>query len=977
LHERSNDLTSSNPPIPALLPHQPDSTSTSISAQSFPDEYPATSTESNQSTTSNFASQPLFSQSEDQAVPSPPAAQAQQSTVPPASAPQPLTGQVDWDSFYRAADEAPSIRGEVTAVSGGVHLSLAAPIQLASPITPSAEEHNVHLSEPALIAAFEPSSAFSSAPPPSKVLDSAPPPEPSQGTPLPTGMAGTRRSGRVTRPSGSATPSGEVPSSPRSNPVRSSRNSSQALSRRTRGGRKLTNTTGSPVDSASSAEKLEQLQTGDTNSAEGDAPDSPSSIAPKQESTASSPKAAVGDELTMAQATSGRELSPTSVDGVEVKEASAASSSASEDEDEEEEQGPTLDMMEFIVPLPMVGSAIEQYTNTLLYNVAVTRKFCAKTWPEDSSIYKDAVALIQTLRDIALNVDFTNQTLEKDDANEPRMLSEWYRTISSKFKFLHHFIEAIKEQPIHMVVVWKREGLGTMLENFLTGISIPWATADQLSESTDVSNENSLMTTILSADGSGVDNFTKAPDLLITLDQSIDVNEPYIQSLRKLTTNLERLVPVLSLEVLNSIDHIDHSIAASFTGTQRLRLLLHCAATLRKSAGRLKEFPPIKDAAIEVARFVSMKESADSWPLPRIGPLDDQEVWGLVQAEVPLPPTPPGKPSSPGRRKRPFDALHPPAEDWEVKSEQAKRIRMTPQADQETSPMRIADSTAGPSSNVGKTFMDSEEQSLLQEQVEAAKTRAKEQEELAKSKEELLRAEAKRRQELEKTVSELQLRFEDQSKEVRTLKGRVEELETSLAMAQKQRESRDNTIVTLKDEIRILNKDISSARSLLAASNIPDIATLEGLRMERDAAEEKARKANKRADDAEGLVGYLQEQHAKAGERVLELDQQNEEFRTRLQKVEKTASGEVTKAREMTLQSQAKMLYAENERLKRVVSERERLLQKKEEELKQRRIPISTRAGSVPRSPRIGPASRAGSPAPDRRVGALKANNNL
>ena len=975
LHEEINDIASSNLLEPSPPPHQAYPTSNSISAAPLPGEHIATSTESDQSITSNIVSQSLLSQNEAQVAPSPPAAQPPQPIELLTAATKQPTSQVDWDSFYRITDETTLTQGETTTCSDIVNLSLTEPSQPADPIIRSAEEDQPQNSDPASIAVLEPSSILSPPQHPSQVPDSAPPAVvSSRGKPQSSGMAATRRSGRVIRPSGSATPSGEAPSSPRNNTVRSSRNSSQALSRRTRAVLRRTDATGSPADSASSNEKLEQLQTGDANSVEGDAPDSPPSVAPKQESAASSPKRAEGDDRGTAQQMSGREMSPTSVDGVEVKDASASSSSTS---DEEAEQGPTLDMMEFIVPLPMTGSAIEQYTNTLAYNASVTRKFCAKTWPEDAAVYGEAVALIQTLRDITLNVDFTNKTLSKDDANDPVMLSEWYRTISSKFKFLHHFLEEVQGQPIHVVVVWKREGLGTMLENFFTGMSMPWVRAHQLMDSKDVLSEKSFMITILSADGSGVENITKAPDLLLTMDQSIDVNEPYIQSLRKLTTNLERLVPVLSLEVLNSIDHIDHSIASSFTGTQRLRLLLHCAATLRKSAGRLKGFPPIKDAAMEVASFVSMKGSESTWPLPPIGSLDDQEVWGLVQAEVPLPPTPPGKSPSPGRRKRRFDAFHPRPDEWEVESEPAKRMRMTPQADGDNSPMRITDSAAGPSSNDEKTAMKSEEQSWWREQVKAAETRAQEQEAVAKSKEELLRAEAKRCQELEKTVSELQYRYEDQSKEARLLKGKVEELETSLGMAQKQRESRDNTIVTLKEEITHLNKDLSDARSLLLNSEVPEIARLEHLRQERDIADERARKANKRADDNEQLIGYLRQQHTETGERVLELNQQNEDFRTRLQKIEKTASGEVTKAREMTLQSQTKMLISENERLKRLVAERERLLLKKEEELKQRRLPISTRAGSVPRSPRIGPTSRAGSPAPDRRVGALKSNNNL
>lgn len=206
------------------------------------------------------------------------------------------------------------------------------------------------------------------------------------------------------------------------------------------------------------------------------------------------------------------------------------------------------------------------------------------------------------------------------------------------------------------------------------------------------------------------------------------------------------------------------------------------------------------------------------------------------------------------------------------------------------------------------------------------------------------------------------------------MKSKIEELEESLAQAHKLRESRDNTIVALKGDMAKMKTELTSARDLLSKSEVPEVRELEELRKARDEAEEKARRANKHAEETDQLNGYLRQQYNEAGERAAELSEENEEYRTRLQKFEKTASGEVTKAREMSLQNQTKVLIAENQRLKMIIAERERHLQRKEEELKQRRIPIATRGGSVPRSPHIGPSSRAASPAPDRRVGALKAN---
>jgi ribosomal protein L29 len=238
----------------------------------------------------------------------------------------------------------------------------------------------------------------------------------------------------------------------------------------------------------------------------------------------------------------------------------------------------------------------------------------------------------------------------------------------------------------------------------------------------------------------------------------------------------------------------------------------------------------------------------------------------------------------------------------------------------------------------------------------------------------MIRAESKRWYELDKAINDLQFSFEDQSKENRQLKSKVEELETSLAMAQKQRESRETTIASLKEEITKWKTELTSARDLLATSTVPEVAELEQLRKERDAAEEKARKAAKRADDNENTIGFVRKEYDEATERVIELNQINEEFRTRLQKAEKLAHGEVSKAREMNLQNQTKIIMKENEILRRQCNELEYILKRKEEELKNKRT-IVTRGGSVPRSPRIGPASRPGSPITDRRIGALKSNN--
>lgn len=770
-------------------------------------------------------------------------------------------------------------------------------------------------------------------------------------------MPGTRRSRQASKPSGSTTPSAEAISEPLEKPSRTRKGRvAKAAQKRTALDRvaKSSSNPGSP----SSSNSKEQLPTSDSTSTEGEEASPTHLVTQEQDSIEST-------EDGSASAPPFGALESVAADAMETNDDTVDSTDSSE----QVAEGPSLDKMEFIVALPMTGTAIDQYKHTLAYQKDVIRKLCSRNWPEDSTIYQEAETLLQTLRDITLHMDLTNKSLSQAE-KEPRLLAEWYRTSGSKFKFLHHFLDVLRVQSMNIVIVWRHKGLISMLEKFLTGMGINWLRADQNPETQGSISQDQLTVTLLPANGNGADAISKPPSLLISLDLSIDVSAPYIKTLRQRTANPDRLIPVVSLVVLDSIDHIDRSVSPTITGVDRLRLLLHCAAVLRKVAGRLHGYPPVQESAMDVARFVSMKGTEDTWPLPPIGELDDEEVWGLVQAEVPLPiPQVVASPSS-IVLKRSIEQLG----SDNIEGASTKRVRITPQPEPDMSTTHISDSNVGPSSSINKTPTSSNELASLRSMLKAAEEALQEKDAIIKSKDDMIRAESKRWYELDKAINDLQFRFEDQSKENRQLKNKVEELETGLGMAQKQRESREATIASLKEEITKWRTELTSARDLLATSVVPEVAELERLRKERDSAEERARKATKRADDNENIIGYTRKQYDEATERVAELNQANEEFRTRLQKVEKLAHGEVSKAREMNLHNQTTIIMKENENLRRQCNELEYILKRKEEELKNKRT-IITRGGSVPRSPRIGPTSRAGSPITDRRVGALKSNN--
>jgi chromosome segregation ATPase len=231
--------------------------------------------------------------------------------------------------------------------------------------------------------------------------------------------------------------------------------------------------------------------------------------------------------------------------------------------------------------------------------------------------------------------------------------------------------------------------------------------------------------------------------------------------------------------------------------------------------------------------------------------------------------------------------------------------------------------------------------------------------------------------ELETAIGELQYRFEEQTAEKRSLAKDLTEARTHLAIVQSQKEARDSTIEKLTEEKQELKTQLAEARAALDGSAIPEVAAIEKLRQEKEQAENAKRKAEKEAATANSLSEYARQQYSEATARAVDLAQQNEKYETRIKALEKTASGEIAKARHMFLDQQQKRADNESQRLRQENATLSALCKRKEEELRTRKVGIGTRAGSVPRSPRVGPTSRAGSPISDRRIGAIKNNTTL
>ena len=234
-----------------------------------------------------------------------------------------------------------------------------------------------------------------------------------------------------------------------------------------------------------------------------------------------------------------------------------------------------------------------------------------------------------------------------------------------------------------------------------------------------------------------------------------------------------------------------------------------------------------------------------------------------------------------------------------------------------------------------------------------------------------------RYRQLEKDLEDLQYRFEDQTTEKRALIVQIDEFETKLTLAQQSREAREFAISALKEEKRRLERELETARGLASTSNVQEVVNVLEIMKENEELKDRLKSLDKERRLAVSIKDDLQQSYLAASEHASTLSNQVSDKESQIVGLTRRASGIAIEVKRMNHEASVKTYTAEIQRLKAMLANREQLLKTKEEELKSRRVPIGTRASSVPRSPRVGPTSRAGSPISDKRINNLKNNHNL
>ncbi|KAF2096293.1 hypothetical protein NA57DRAFT_79059 [Rhizodiscina lignyota] len=635
---------------------------------------------------------------------------------------------------------------------------------------------------------------------------------------------------------------------------------------------------------------------------------------------------------------------------------------------EEARPFPNLGPADHVIALAYRSSAIDAYRKCMHNHRDLFEQFCATLWKPNHPKLPKVLELIDRLENYANHpeVDYA-ETLTQYDS-DPVALAERDEEQSTKFAFLGRFLVALSSTSFHVAIMSKPGRLVNALETYLKNRNIAYRRPD--TGSTLHNPSITPMVTLLPSSGEDRGTVVAPADVIISFDNNLDLQSAKMKELREHVMNPGQLAPVVFLFVTNTIEHVERCIPSHYQGVERLQQILAKTAWLRADVGKMLRGYPAPDAAADkVAQYLIDKTSNPNvaWPIPQPQVINGfQPLSQLSQSDLSQSDGASDSPDNQGSKKRPFDM---------IATEPNKRARISePPATStaaEASLTHISDTVADPTqaTTADNAMPQTEPHVSPHVSTEAPthmQTEKQVNEDISDDPEDW------KRKYLEAIghMEDLQYRHEEQNMElVKTLKerdGHIKQIE----MLQKKVEARDNTIATLKDERTELRKQLNAASEALQSSEIPEVAELERLRKSVEIVQAEKEKLQDKLKSNDQTLEYTRTAYQNASSAAANLGTENEDLKARIVTLERQDPDEQVKKQKAIMVDREKAWVEHTEKLELRSYDWETLATRMNAENRTLRETIQntrgmgTRQGSTPRSPRLGPASRVGSPVP-------------
>jgi hypothetical protein len=601
-----------------------------------------------------------------------------------------------------------------------------------------------------------------------------------------------------------------------------------------------------------------------------------------------------------------------------------------------------------MVPIALIGHQRDQYPSTVHQNAGLVKMFLATPIP-DAHLIREAADFVQRMRNVLLHPDLVNAETMTPYHVQPKQQAQWDIDCSAKCRFLKHLFDGLRDQTLNISLVTPPGRIFTIMATFLTGISVPHRSLQDLEQSSTDSEGQGLMVTLLSAD----DQFPGTPsstDLVIALSPAVGEDCPPIKTM----VRGDSRPLLLTLVVPYSIEHIDQTLSDVVADNARLRLLISGIHQYRDNAGSLEpEQISLVDGATRIVEYLAADDDHSDWPLPELGPVDNLDSQTESEMEAPAVSDEQDTNGVAGPKRH---LEHEPQH-----SEEGKRTRMAWNADQ--APQAQLPATVAPQDVEFSRVSDS-----LQGLTQIDATSAENLSLLSEAEQRLrqmLENAQNRLEEHVRALSSLQYRYEEQRQQLVAVTSNRDDLVKTAQTAIERMNITETRSSSLKVENTALKTQLETANARLLDHSVPERAELERLRLDAARARQEMEAAKSRLDRATTDHEYVREMYQSSSQSAQGLASQVTDLENALAVAQNRATGEQAKLRSMGYDAATEKLRAENAKLKAILKEREAGMKFRDEEIARlkeaSRGRMGTRGTSVPRSPRLGSPMKMGS----------------
>lgn len=631
---------------------------------------------------------------------------------------------------------------------------------------------------------------------------------------------------------------------------------------------------------------------------------------------------------------------------------------------------PQFSSREHAIILPMEGKAQDQYRNWIkdsrekgFITKYLSRPPTHKSHSED--LQNRMSILVERLKGVCFHTDLDiSEDIQTQQEQSAEAEAQWAENASSKFYFLGQLLQYCRDLSMHIIILASEGRPLDIIETYLKGKHVSCSRAGGLT--TTYPYHTNLQITLLSTSDDSGNLYPTRPIMAIAFDSSYRAAHPRLQDERTGWAN----IPILHLLVSNSVEHIEKCLPSTLKGLERLWLLAKIAKRLSPHVGLFANDRPLIPDDPTHADIVQAKRGLQVSQTQRIvqlimygltsGSLNgtlNQMVnpdLPLIESDQSLEPSEPtmpvpssvmsSRPGTPANQKRLLDG------EEESRSGTPKRQRLTPLADI----THISDSMKDGSSQAES----------LRQSLKAAEQRQNEDARRMNDLEASLASVQKELQDHISSLSKLQHRYESISKSRHELRKEGDKLKSNLATSEQRLEKQTIDIAKMRDERATFQEELRFAREALKGeATTTTVAELELARVEIAKLVKEKSDQTKTIENIRKDFEFTRQQYQMASTSAAEMANANSQLETQIAslKIQLTAKD----MKDMNLKDENVQHRARVEQLERQMKVNEKILMKKDEELRMRGTRgrgVATRASSAqPGSPK---PSRASSPAP-------------